>query len=391
MQPNGIPLTLPGLNGRVHAPYRHASRLEVEVIDDPAAFQALGSEWNALVEEAGLRHPFATHEWLTAWWDHFGAGRTLHVVLLKSGQRPRAIFPLAISQVSWFGLPVRRIGPFYNLHAPKGDFIVPPGIAAEAYQALWLHLKHIAAGWDVFELSMMEAQNPALGHLAESAAAENHSIGHWDFGGSPFVPTTGRWEDYLKTLGKNHRANHRRRLRRLGELGELRLETAETGDRLNEVLDAGFGIEALAWKGSAGTAVQSDPVLQAYYRDSSRRLDQQRWLKLYFLTLDGRRIAFQYCLQYRGRIFLIKPGYDPEFAKYSPSHLLTWLILEQAFGSGIVEYDFVGAEDPWKLAWTSHKHPQQWLYIFTDSLYGRCLHTLKFRAAPAVKRLLKKD
>lgn len=361
---------------------------QVEVISDITALAELQPLWNGLLAEAEIMHPFVTYEWLITWWECFGDGKKLHVVLVKEAGKVRAILPLMISRESWYGLKVRRIGSLYNQYTPKFEYIVPPAIAAGVYNALWQHLRAIRDEWDVLEFCQLEGYGTAMSEVPKIAEVKRLHMEYWSPGDSPFVPTTGQWDEYLGTLGKCHRTNYRRRLRKLDKLGKLEMETIESGKGLENALSEGIRIEALAWKGSAGTAIASNPVIREFYMALAGRMASRGWLRLYFLVIDGRRIAFQYCLYYQNRLYLLKTGYDPAYAKYSPSHLLTWLILEDAFNSSIVEYDFLGVDDSWKLAWTRSKKPQAWMYIFRDSMYGGFLHSMKFRVAPNFKRVI---
>ncbi|HKP88939.1 MAG TPA: GNAT family N-acetyltransferase, partial [Thermoleophilaceae bacterium] len=39
---------------------------------------------------------------------------------------------------------------------------------------------------------------------------------------------------------------------------------------------------------------------------------EQGWLRLAFLRLDGRAIAFDMCLEHGGAFYVLKGGFDPE-------------------------------------------------------------------------------
>jgi hypothetical protein len=68
----------------------------VETISDAGAFDRLEREWNDAVERAALPHPFLRHEWLHTWWECFGDGRALHIVIVRSNDRIIAIAPLLL-------------------------------------------------------------------------------------------------------------------------------------------------------------------------------------------------------------------------------------------------------------------------------------------------------
>lgn len=62
---------------------------------------------------------------------------------------------------------------------------------------------------------------------------------------SPFVDTEGEFASWEKArLSSSHRSTMRRRQRRLNELGEVRFEVSDGTERLPELLDEGFALEA---------------------------------------------------------------------------------------------------------------------------------------------------
>jgi CelD/BcsL family acetyltransferase involved in cellulose biosynthesis len=78
---------------------------------------------------------------------------------------------------------------------------------------------------------------------------------------------------------------------------------------------------------------------------------------------------------------LLKAGYDPEFARYSPFNLLCERLIRASFDEGLVEFDFLGADAEWKMRWTRTTRAHDWLYMFSRDPRARFLHWAKFRLA----------
>jgi len=356
----------------------------VEVVSDHAALLRLKPAWDELVAQAGVEHPFLGHEWTSTWWECFGAGKELHVLLVRDGARLVALAPLMRSETRMYGLRVRRLGSLYNPHVPRSDFLVARG-AQDACRALWRHLRDAERGWDVLELCQLPPHSPALTELPALARADGFLTGAWSAPGSPYLPIAGSWADYRGRLRAKHRSNLRNRLKRIGRLGEVELEVVSSADGLARALEDGFRLEAAAWKGKAGTAIDTSPELRLFYTRLAQRMASCGRLRLHFLSLDGRRIAFGYSLFHERRLYLLKPGYDPKYAHLSPSGLLVLKVLEHAFQQGLAEHDFLGVDDAWKLEWTDALRPHRWLYVFSRSARAALLHALKFRIVPALR------
>ncbi|HEX4835135.1 MAG TPA: GNAT family N-acetyltransferase [bacterium] len=357
----------------------------VRVVSDYDSFLALEPVWNALVEEARIGYPFLRHEWVRTWWECFGEDHELYVLEVKVRGQTAAIAPLMLSHAWIYGLPVRRLALIGNAHTYRCDLIVTRQ-PVDAYWAIWDHLRSIAHRWDLLELSQVPAGSRTLDELPRLAARDGFQVNVRHLGDSPYIPLRGSWGQYVQGLRSKHRANLRNRIKRLNALGTVSVEEVSTPDRLAAALVDGFRIEAAAWKGRARSAIGSRPELRRFYTRLAERAVERGWLRLQFLTVNGRRIAFAYSLCAEDKLYLLKPGYEPAYAPFSPSHLLCYLVLQNAYASGLAEYDLLGVADDWKLAWTKDARPHYRLSIFPNRLRPMLLYTAKFRLVPPASR-----
>jgi CelD/BcsL family acetyltransferase involved in cellulose biosynthesis len=360
-------------------------RITLETITDERRFVELHPIWNRLVEEAKIDHPFASHEWLQSWWKCFGNGNKLHVLLIKAGDRPIAIAPLMVSVGRMYGVRVRKIGFMANVHTPRFDFIVAdrPRIV---YQTIWQHLLKSANLWDVVELIQILFDSTTLKELPRLAAKDNFLTGIWHSEDCPYVDFAQGWNALLRSLSHNHRSQMGKRLRRLRRIGPVNLEVISGPENMQQLLDEGLGIEAAAWKMRAGTAIISHPDLVCFYRDVAEGMSKLGILRLIFLKVAGTRIAFAYALFHKNKIYVLKAGYRPDYAAYSPYLLLCHLLFQDACERGISEYEFLGGSDAWKLHWADNTKSQYWAYIMPRKLRTSLIHTVKFGALPSLRK-----
>ena len=364
-----------------------APQIRVEVVSDDEGFDRLEPVWDQVLQSAECEHPFLEFIWVRTWWECFGSG-SLHILVLWAGSQPIGIAPLMVTRTSVCGLPVRRIGFLYNAHVPRTDFIIARR-HEECYQAIWRHLLENRC-WDLLQLCQLPDTSPTLDAMAEIAEQDGHRIGLWASGESPFIRLHTTWLEYQTCLAAKHRSNLRNRFKRLGQIGPVALETLTTPQDLGAGLDEGMRIEAAAWKGSEGTAIACLPQLRKFYRLFGERSAARGWLRLNFLRCGDRRVAFDYSLCYRDRLFLLKLGYDPEVAMCSPSSLLLAKVLEKACGSGRERYDLLGQFVDWKRPWAKEAVAHQWLFVFSKGWRGRLAYTAKFRLTPWAKRMLRR-
>ena len=365
------------------------SAITVDTIHDYDAFARMEPVWNETVDRAGLTHPFLRHEWLRSWWDAFSGNRILNIMVVRAGSNILALAPLMIERARIHGVPVRRVQFLHNDHTPKADVIVAER-PDEAFDALWDSLMRERSKWDVLQLSQLPSDSPTHDHVSSRAAAGRYPTTLWQSDVSPYVELNSDWNDYFASLHSKLRQNLRNRLNRLSQLGEPALQVISDPDNIRHMRDHAFALEASGWKQQAGTAISSDPNVRRFYTLLADRAAPKGWLRLLFLTVNGKRIATSYAARYQDRLSFFKTGYDPEFAKYGPFKLLTYFAIRDGYADGLREVDFLGDAEPWKLEWTSKTRPHDWLFVFGHTARGLLAHTAKCRAVPLVKRWLHK-
>jgi CelD/BcsL family acetyltransferase involved in cellulose biosynthesis len=357
----------------------------VDIVTDERAFLDLEVEWNAAVDRAGLAHPFLRHEWIRTWWQCFGSGGRLHIIIVRVHGRIAAIAPLMAETVWMYGLPVRRLRLMHNEHTPRADFIVAEH-PDESYRAIWAALGQATVAWDVLQLGQLPQQSPTCETIRAQAAADGCGIGVWHSGDAPYLELAGSWDQYFDARSAKFRQNVRNRLSRLKRIGAPVLETLDDAGDIMAAREDAFRLEASGWKDDAGTSVSANPAVHRFYSLLAERASTRGWLRLLFLRINGRRIAVSYGSLYANRLFLFKTGYDPEYAQCSPFKLLTYFALHDAFAAGLSEVDFLGDAEPWKLEWTATVRPHDWLFVFARSSRAGLLCRAKFQVLPAWKR-----
>jgi CelD/BcsL family acetyltransferase involved in cellulose biosynthesis len=358
--------------------------LKLEVIRTSDELAALGAVWDQLVARAGLNHPFVSHDWIRTWWESFGGDAELCIALVRSGDELIAIAPFMRTMERLYGTSSTCLRLLANDHTPRCDFIVAAK-HDEAYSAIWNFM--MSGDWDMVQLREVPDDSATLQALSERAREAGIKAGTRHTADSPFLRTAPSWTDYMDTLPPKRRWFLRNRLKRLSALGRVSLETVTGGDDLADALEHGFRLEAAAWKGEAGTAIVCEPEIRRFYTLLAERAAAQGWLHLQFLKVDDRRIAFSYCLAYEQRMYLLKTGFDPEYADYSPGNLLSYLVLQDVHASGFREYDFLGSGDHWKRQWAGQTAGQSSLFLYADRPLPRLAHYTKFSLIPAVKQL----
>lgn len=361
------------------------SAITVDLVNDYSSFVRLEGQWNDTVDRAGHTHPFLRHEWLRAWWDAFGPGKTLNVLVVRAGNRILALAPLMLENTRMYGVNVKRIQFLHNDHTPKADVIVAER-ADEVYPALWKTLLDSRGRWDVLQLGQLPSDSPTHDQISRLAKVAKYPTALWASDVSPYLELTNNWNTYLGSRPAKLKSNLRNRLNRLTKLGEPALEVIEGGEAIREARDQALALEDSGWKREAGTAIYSDPQVLQFYTLLADRAASYGWLRLLFLTVNGQRIATSYASRYQDRLSFFKTGYNADFAQYGPFKLLTYFAIRDGYDTGLREVDFLGDAEPWKLEWTSTNRPHDWMFVFGNSARAKLVHAAKCRVLPTIKR-----
>jgi CelD/BcsL family acetyltransferase involved in cellulose biosynthesis len=362
------------------------TELHCQAIRDYDALVALEQEWDELFERACIEHPFLRHGWISAWWRSFGGGKQLYVIAVRAGETLVALAPLMRSRAFMYGVPLWRMESIANVHTPRFDFVIAKD-SEEAYRAILDHLHHDAPRWDVLmlpELAETSRTVPLLGHLATSSHLRT---GMWVAGASPRIGIPRSFDAFWARLSAKHRRTLRNRLQRVAQLGDFALEVVGDDEHLECALRDGMRLEAAGWKGEAGTAIALHEDLRRFYAQVAESAARAGSLRLLFLKIGERRVAFGYCVRQGRALYLLKSGYDPEYAACSPFKVLLLLAIEAAAREGIEVIDLLGCDDPWKRAWTDQLVERRWLFLFRRSLRAQLVYFAKIVAAPWLRRV----
>ena len=342
------------------------------MIEHHDSIAALEREWDALAD-ATRATPFQRPGWFDAWWRAFGSGR-LEIAALRRGDRLVAIAPLYRRR--------ELLRSVTNWHTPEFDILAEDGPARRELLERLLRGRTRAV-----TLRFLTAGTPGESDARAVAETTRHRVIVRSLEHPPYVPIDGGWEEYLGGRDRHRLSENRRRRRRLQEHGRLALAIEDGRASLDALLEEGFRVEASGWKAAAGTAIAARPETRQFYTEIARWAVSRGWLRLAFLRLDERAIAFQYLIVADGIASQLKGGYDPEHRKYAPGMLLAESVLEWAFSEGLRRYEFHGVDERFKLEWAPASHELRAVELFPRTAPGALVWAAFAYGRPAAKRL----
>jgi CelD/BcsL family acetyltransferase involved in cellulose biosynthesis len=208
---------------------------------------------------------------------------------------------------------------------------------------------------------------------------------------SPYVPIESDWETYWQERSRNLRKSLRRSENRLAQLGKVSMEISEGGDDLDRLLEEGFRVEASGWKGQEGTAIISTPETERFYRQIAYWGVETGMLRLAFLRVGEKPIAFAFSLETADRHYVWKLGHDADLDQVGPGRVLIARTIERAFSMGFKSYEFLGSADEYKLRWAPRSRELMRAQAFAGTLPGTAERLAQTHGRALARRVLRRS
>lgn len=361
---------------------------DVRLVRTPGDFAALRSQWHDLYEGSGGATVFQSHEWLTAWWRHFGHERALHVACLFDRGKLRAALPLQRREARSAG---RRIGVLEFAGMPD-DILRPvallPGENPEILAALLDGLERLSPPWDVMFMDEVPDGAWFSAALRTWAAGRGLSSRIRPFHVCPYLLKNGYWQAWLAKKSRRFPARLRQAANRLRHAGPVELLQMHAPGEADTFVEAFRAVESRSWKAGTPAAVGRDPRYAALFREILGARGQILRGHAMVLAVAGTPVAATLGLSSRGVYYSLQIAHDAAFDRCSPGLLLEAREMEWFFdASGLERYEFLGSEGMAKRRWTDRAVGTSRITLWRRRLPARLHVCRKDVIAPAVETL----
>lgn len=180
---------------------------------------------------------------------------------------------------------------------------------------------------------------------------------------SPFILVRGCFSDYLAQRSRFEVRELQRRRRQLERLGPLTFEIHDGSAGLESLLREGFAVQDEDEMMDAGPASLSRPESLRYYTALARWAAEEGLLRLAFLRLAGRPIAFTLMMEDDCRLYTIKGGYARYLSRSRPGFLALLELVRQTFTREMRTIELLGNDEPWKRLWSHGVHERVTLVV----------------------------
>jgi CelD/BcsL family acetyltransferase involved in cellulose biosynthesis len=337
------------------------------------SIEPFAREWDELADRLAAP-PWLRPAWFTAWWAAFGRGM-LRVFAVRDDRRLVGVVPVATTRLG-------RVSSPTNWHTPEFGLLAEPAATGRLARVLFDDRPECVS------LAFVDVSSPAMAGVRAAAGENGYRCLSRSLERSPYITIDGDWESYEAGRSRKLLTELRRRRRRLADEGQFSFECVDGSERLDELLDEGFRVEAAGWKGARHSAIMTKVETDRFYRAVARLAAEHGWLRLAFLRLDGRPFAFDFCVEHDGVHYLLKTGFDPAYSRYAPGIVLRYEMIARAFSDGLRSYEFLGTNATWKLRWTDTTRELGALQAFAPSPRGLIDWAANAYGRPLARRAL---
>lgn len=269
----------------------------------------VADEWDALVERAG-GDVFMSFDWCWTWWEFYGKGRALEVVLVRAGGALVAVMPffrethrlgvapLRVVRVVGCDHTVTTVGP-----------AVEPGFEKVA-AAEWARLSD--GRWDAVVIGPLsgvfanaEALAKAFAEALPGATTEYIGVE----GTQTVFDLPGTFDEYLGTLSKTEKSNYHKELRRLEREFEVSTSVTVGESEAAAAFERFLPLHQNMWEGKGKLGHFGDwPDGLGFHRKLVERLSAKGRSFFVELRANGKVIVSHYCFRLVGRATCILSG-----------------------------------------------------------------------------------
>lgn len=341
-----------------------AADLHVHVVRSAAELAGLAARWDAL--SAGV--PFCSYAWHSLWWKHYAddrdwaASRSLNVVVVRNadglivGIAPWYVEtrPLLGRTLHWLGSGEVCTDHQTILCESGYEMAVAERLADCLAPARGRAAPGDELQWDVLDIDGVLTCDAPVWYLLEALAVRGCLREDRPVPNLWCVTLPSSWEEYEKRLSKGHRHEIRRYYKRLGESAEFRHCCVESVADFDLGWSLFVDLHQRRRRSLGESGCFANPRFAGFQREFA--LEQLRLgnLRLAWLEINGRPAAVECIFVGERAFYLYQSGMDPEMRKYSPGRLLNATLIRETIARGLLGYDMLRGDEPYKRHWKAH-------------------------------------
>ena len=296
----------------------------------------IAGDWDDLLPSCWTNTVFMTTWWQSTWLKHFGDPSTPRVLTATDGNG--ALLGIAPMNAADGTVTFTGDADLFDYR----DFLVVKGREEAFYPAVF---DEIASWkWDALNLESVPEGSPTIQFATAAAHANRWRIDVEEEDKAPIKHLPANWDDYVGGLGKKYRHELRRKVRKLGNAGEV-IQYDCLPETLPGCLPEFFRLHRLSSPEKADFMTEAR---ERFFTEIAETAAAHGSFKLSMLELDGVRVAACINFDYGDSYLLYNSGYDPAYSQLSVGFVNKAWTIRDAIESGKRTFDFLRGTERYK-------------------------------------------
>ena len=298
------------------------------------SFDSLTSYWINSGHRLKWGSVFVLPPWLEVWWRKFQSGAELYLGAVRQQSDIIGIAPLQVKggEASFIGS--ADVCDYM-------DFVVAPGMESDFFSVLLDDLRQRSVHH--LDLRALRPDSPVVTNLVGVAQKRGYDVSCHPEAVSVELDLPPTWDEYLGMLTVKQRHEVRRKLRRLGEMGNIDYHVIEDKTAVHDVMDTFLKLFSDSRQEKA--TFMTDQI-ESFFRAMTEAMAEAKLLRLGILELEALPVAMVLCFDYNDSVYLYNSGYNSEYRFLSVGLLSKALCIKDSIEEGRKKFDFLkGAEE----------------------------------------------
>lgn len=359
--------------------------MHVHCVENLAELGRYGAAWETL---AG-GNVFRSWTWLSAWWRHFGEGRSrreLRAFLAfdEVGEEPGSLVAVlpAYVETSWSQGRVLRLVGDGEVCSDHLGLLTAAGERDGREQCEQIHIAcdAIAAAvaersdWDLIDFEGVDGDDAATLRFHKALALHDCTASRLLGERIWAIDLPATWDDFLALQSKSHRKQLRQLERRVLKSDRVEWRLVESASDFGDAWTMLVDLHQRRRRSLGEPGCFASPRWAAFHWDVAQQLLAEGRLRLSTLQLDGRAIAAEYHLASGKATYAYQGGLDPDRLAGEPGQLSTICSIKRAIAEGHVQFDFLRGDEPYKAHWRAMPRQVVRLTAVPARLWPRVRH-----------------
>lgn len=354
--------------------------MNVRLITTADQIPSIRSDWDLLAGDM----PFRGWPWLGSWWESYGEGRRLLLVVVEDkGGKVVGLAPWFIDRTIG-GCVLRFLGSG-EVCTDYLSLLTSPEWEAGVADALahWLlgprdeSDRNAPPHWDLLSLEGVDSSDTVMRRFSERLLAKGCRVDQQSGPRCWKIDLPETWDEYLGIQSKSHRKQIRRFERRFLDTGIAKLRSVTSDDDLDRGWEILVDLHQRRRQSLGQPGCFHSTRFGQFLRAAAERLLETGQLELHWVEWEGRPVAAEFHLTGAGTTYAYQAGVEPDALDLEPGRLINIATIKRAIEQGQKGFDFLRGDEPYKSHWRASPQPSVELRVVPPRVSSQVRHGIR--------------